>query len=282
MTKWIVDEFMHPERRPQALILIARSSIGKTTFALSLPAHANYFRGWFSRESYDDKAYYIVIDDVPLALFKEKGFPEAKDLLTGQGTKLMTPVKRRDNARINTTMPAIVLLNFEAAGILGKDKSILHGAELAEREYWEERAYIRIIGEEEYFVKPRPPMVEAGEIIYTVDGIHMFEKARQHRREHQQTTATSTMNIQANIDQTKPKSATATATITTSSTTETPTTSLITTSSTTETPTTSLITTSSTTETPTTSLITATTTAEEIDWHIDARSDGSTTYSYPL
>ncbi|CAF3912756.1 unnamed protein product [Rotaria sp. Silwood1] len=151
-------------------------------------------------------------------------------------------------------MPAIVLLNFEGAGILGKDKSTLHGAELAEREYWEERAYIRIIGEKEYFVKPRPPMVEAGETIYTVDGIHMFEEARRHRRERQQTTATSTMNIQGNIDKIKPKSTTATATITTSS----------------------------TTETPTTSSITATTTAEEIDWHIDARSDASTVYSYPL
>lgn len=57
---------------------------GKTSFALSLPGIPNHCRGYWSRDEWYNQADYMIMDDIPWKEFRQRGFPNPEDLLTGQ------------------------------------------------------------------------------------------------------------------------------------------------------------------------------------------------------
>ena len=103
MNYWLVHHFRQ-SGRPKCLILIGPTEtghssmnermkfkmissffmLGKTSFARSLPGFANHCRGVWSTDSWDDTADYMIIDDVPWAEFRSRGFPGPEELLTCQ------------------------------------------------------------------------------------------------------------------------------------------------------------------------------------------------------
>ncbi|CAF4967411.1 unnamed protein product, partial [Rotaria sp. Silwood1] len=84
INKWLRKHFRTERGRPKLLVLIGPSGTGKTSFALSLPGIVNHCVGHFNPEEWDNRADYIVIDDVPWEEFKDHGYPRKKNLLTGQ------------------------------------------------------------------------------------------------------------------------------------------------------------------------------------------------------
>ncbi|CAF1363531.1 unnamed protein product [Rotaria magnacalcarata] len=155
---------------------------GKTTFALNLPGIVNHYRGHWSRIRWNNKATYIVIDDVPWDKFEDRGFPAHKDLLTGQ-EYVSAEEKGSKPKAIATKMPAIVLLNPEDA------RSLLNPStdeERASLKYWQQRAYIRVMGPDEYFYEPKYVDLSADDKIYTVDDVPIFQKQRRLWHESQE------------------------------------------------------------------------------------------------
>jgi hypothetical protein len=63
MQRW-VDEELPRRHRAYCLIIVGPSRIGKTCWARSL-GHHMYFRNKFNVKNWDDKADYMVLDDVP-------------------------------------------------------------------------------------------------------------------------------------------------------------------------------------------------------------------------
>ncbi|CAF3847891.1 unnamed protein product [Rotaria magnacalcarata] len=181
MNKWLVCEFINSDR-PLTLILIGGTGTGKTTFALNLPGIVNHYRGHWSRIRWNNKATYIVIDDVPWDKFEDRGFPAHKDLLTGQ-EYVSAEEKGSKPKAIATKMPAIVLLNPEDA------RSLLNPStdeERASLKYWQQRAYIRVMGPDEYFYEPKYVDLSADDKIYTVDDVPIFQKQRRLWHESQE------------------------------------------------------------------------------------------------
>jgi hypothetical protein len=103
VNRWYAENFRNPNR-PKPLILSGgtgkgtmmtqrfttcisrdRSISGKTSFALSLPGHVRHFSGHWNIDNWSDGARYIVFDDIPWDSFAERGYPDKKDLLTGNG-----------------------------------------------------------------------------------------------------------------------------------------------------------------------------------------------------
>ncbi|CAF3948926.1 unnamed protein product [Adineta steineri] len=144
---WMRTEF-NRKKRARCLILIGRTGIGKTSFAMSLPGQFNYFQGRWNLDSWSDYARYSIYDDVPWAKFGERGFPDMKGLLTQNG-KMNASCKYRSVIQINVQQPAIVLLNHDDAGSLVNDPRA--PTEQGDSEFWEERAVTYIIGDDEHF-----------------------------------------------------------------------------------------------------------------------------------
>ena len=82
--KWIRHHFACVNRA-KCLILIGPTGIGKTSFALSLPGHVNYFQGRWHLDSWSDYARYSVYDDIPWDAFEDRNYPSKKGLLTQNG-----------------------------------------------------------------------------------------------------------------------------------------------------------------------------------------------------
>jgi hypothetical protein len=59
-------------------------NLGKTSFALSLPGVPNHVCGRFSAEDWRDDADYIILDNIDWPNWKNEGFPNPRELLTGQ------------------------------------------------------------------------------------------------------------------------------------------------------------------------------------------------------
>ena len=150
---------------------LAFSHIGKTTFAMSLFGTVNHYRGKWSAAAWNDSADYMVIDDVPWDLFEKRGFPDKGDLLTGQDHLYVIPnrstyhshpyislflvfykchqcqISDRKEGRINTLMPAIVLMNLHHAGSL-LNQPIVNGV-LINDPFWSKRAFVYVMSNNE-------------------------------------------------------------------------------------------------------------------------------------
>ena len=60
-------------------------SLGKTSFALSLPGIVNYFKGRWHLDNWNPLARYCVYDDIGWDNFEKLNYPSKKDLLTQNG-----------------------------------------------------------------------------------------------------------------------------------------------------------------------------------------------------
>ncbi|CAF1632146.1 unnamed protein product [Adineta ricciae] len=148
--RWIKHHFFRA-KRAKCLVLVGPTGVGKTSFAFSLPGRVNYFKGQWNLDTWSDYARYSIYDDIPWDEFKQKNFPEKKDLLTQNGF-LETASKYRKVTTINVRQPSIVLMNPENAGtLLAKPKNQVEQQLAA---YWEKRATVYVLGPDEYFYKP--------------------------------------------------------------------------------------------------------------------------------
>ncbi len=61
-------------------------NLGKITFAESLYGVANYYRGCWSADHWNNEVDYMIFDDIPWDEFENPryGYPNKRDLLTGQ------------------------------------------------------------------------------------------------------------------------------------------------------------------------------------------------------
>lgn len=82
--QWIEHHFFRA-KRAKCLVLIGPTGVGKTSFAFSLPGRVNYFKGEWNLDKWTDYARYSIYDDIPWDEFKDRTFPEKKDLLTQNG-----------------------------------------------------------------------------------------------------------------------------------------------------------------------------------------------------
>ena len=64
--------------------LFRYENLGKTSFALSLSGVPNHVCGHFSREDWKDDADYMILDNIDWPNWDKKGFPNPRELLTGQ------------------------------------------------------------------------------------------------------------------------------------------------------------------------------------------------------
>ncbi|CAM2727414.1 unnamed protein product [Rotaria socialis] len=183
MNYWLVNHFARTDfsqfGRPKALFLVGNTGTGKTSFALSLPGKSNHYRGYWSREKWDDEADYMVLDDIAWDKIAKRGFPDKEDLITGQ-TELVAKEKYSKNKTIQTKKPAIVLLNPAGA------KSFLELLEKkndANADFWRERSFVYVMGPDEYFFKPKVMEGPLDTVTYTVDGVQLFDEYRRVWRE---------------------------------------------------------------------------------------------------
>ncbi|CAF2248485.1 unnamed protein product [Rotaria magnacalcarata] len=158
------------------------STTGKTSFALSLPGIPNYYRGVWSIVYWDDDASYMIFDDIPFPSFDKKGYPSKKDLLTGQLEVCVRDIYCKSR-KIIVNKPAIVLLNHADARPLLNPRT---KEEIADLEFWKERAIIRVLEPNEHFYKPKPRTPSPENKIYTVEGLPLFDEFRRTWREEQQ------------------------------------------------------------------------------------------------
>ncbi|CAF4204361.1 unnamed protein product, partial [Adineta steineri] len=152
-------------KRAKCLILIGPSGTGKTSFALSLPGRVNYFQERWNLDLWNNYARYSVYDDVPWDDFAKLNFPSKKNLLTQKCNKINATDKYRGTKEINVRQPAIVLLNPEDAGSLLQEPNTTEQQNMFE--YWKKRAFIYIMGPDEYFYKRQRRQQNA---ITTADG----------------------------------------------------------------------------------------------------------------
>lgn len=153
MNQWIQHNFSRT-KRAKCLIIIGPTGTGKTSFALSLPGRANYFKERWNLDNWSDYARYSVYDDIPWDDFAKLNYPNKKGLLTQNG-KMNATDKYRGTKEINVRQPAIVLLNPEDVGSLLAEPITLQQQQTAM--YWKERACIYIMSEDEYFYKRSIP-----------------------------------------------------------------------------------------------------------------------------
>ena len=64
MNRWIRYHFSRT-KRAKCLVIIGPTGTGKTSFALSLPGHVNYFQERWTLDDWSDGARYSVYDDIP-------------------------------------------------------------------------------------------------------------------------------------------------------------------------------------------------------------------------
>ncbi|CAF1538053.1 unnamed protein product [Adineta steineri] len=164
MDQWIQHHFFRA-KRAKCLILIGPSGTGKTSFALSLPGRVNYFQERWNLDLWNNYARYSVYDDVPWDDFAKLNFPSKKNLLTQKCNKINATDKYRGTKEINVRQPAIVLLNPEDAGSLLQEPNTTEQKNMFE--YWQKRAFIYIMGPDEYFYKRQRRRQDA---ITTADG----------------------------------------------------------------------------------------------------------------
>ncbi|CAM4815496.1 unnamed protein product [Rotaria magnacalcarata] len=157
-------------------------ALRKTSFALSLPGIPNYYRGVWSIVYWDDDASYMIFDDIPFPSFDKKGYPSKKDLLTGQLEVCVRDIYCKSR-KIVVNKPAIVLLNHADARPLLNPRT---KEEIADLEFWKERAIIRVLEPNEHFYKPKPRTPSPENKIYTVEGLPLFDEFRRTWREEQQ------------------------------------------------------------------------------------------------
>ncbi|CAF1511608.1 unnamed protein product [Adineta ricciae] len=150
VNRWIREEF-HRTSRAKCLILIGSTGTGKTSFAMSLPGRVNYFQERWNLDAWNNYARYSVYDDVPWDDFGKLNFPNKKNLLTQKKYEIHATDKYRGAKKLVVRQPAIVLLNPEDAGSLLKEP--ITDQEKSMAEYWKERAFIYIMGTDEYFYK---------------------------------------------------------------------------------------------------------------------------------
>ncbi|CAF1491267.1 unnamed protein product [Rotaria sp. Silwood1] len=152
MNRWIKEEFNRPSRA-KCLIIIGPTSTGKTSFAMSLPGRVNYFQERWNLDAWNNYARYSVYDDIPWDDFSKLNFPNKKNLLTQKKYKISASDKYRGTKEINVRQPAIVLMNPEDAGSLLEEP--ITDLQKKTAEYWNKRAFIYIMGADEYFYKPQ-------------------------------------------------------------------------------------------------------------------------------
>ncbi len=87
MNQWIQNNFFRA-KRAKCLVLIGPPGTGKTSFALSLPGHINYFQERWNLDKWNDYARYSVYDDIPWDDFSKLNFPSKKNLLTQKWKKI--------------------------------------------------------------------------------------------------------------------------------------------------------------------------------------------------
>ena len=92
--RWIRHHFARASRA-KCLILIGPTGVGKTSFALSLPGHVNYFKGRWRLDGWSDYARYSVYDDIPWDDFEKLNYPAKEDLLTQNGDVNVRRIDRR-------------------------------------------------------------------------------------------------------------------------------------------------------------------------------------------
>ncbi|CAF1641157.1 unnamed protein product, partial [Adineta ricciae] len=160
---------------------------GKTAFALSLPGIANYYHGHWATDQWNDDADYIVLDDIPWNEYTQRGFASAQDLITGQQFVSVND-KYGKIKKINTAMPAIVLLNPHHAADLLKLLDKNNNSHMAR--FWQERSFLYVMGENEYFYNPTMHKEKEKQIIYTVDHLPVFQEARRRWLNSQQQNIT--------------------------------------------------------------------------------------------
>ncbi|CAF3407378.1 unnamed protein product, partial [Rotaria sp. Silwood2] len=152
MNLWLSEEFNRTSRA-KCLIIIGPTSTGKTSFAMSLPGYVNYFQERWNLDAWNDYARYSVYDDIPWDDFSKLNFPNKKNLLTQKRFKISVTDKYLGSKQINVRQPAIVLLNPEDAGSLLQ--APITDPQQDTAAYWRERAFIYIMGPDEYFYRPQ-------------------------------------------------------------------------------------------------------------------------------
>lgn len=103
ITDWLKNEFTK-KKRARCLILVGPSQLGKTSWARSLGPHV-FWNGMTAMELWDDKAKYIVYDDI-----EWKYIPNKKSMLTAMGDTNVTD-KYMKKKPIYNNKPAIVCTN---------------------------------------------------------------------------------------------------------------------------------------------------------------------------
>ncbi|CAF4543240.1 unnamed protein product [Rotaria sp. Silwood2] len=83
MNDWLFEDFVE-YGRPLALFLIGSTSVGKTSFALSLNGVLNHCRGNFNLENWSNSANYFISDDIDWKRWEKMGYPNQRNVLTGQ------------------------------------------------------------------------------------------------------------------------------------------------------------------------------------------------------
>ncbi|CAF1515717.1 unnamed protein product [Rotaria magnacalcarata] len=150
VNRWIRHHFSRA-KRAKCLILIGPTGTGKTSFALSLPGRTNYFQERWNLDLWNNCARYSVYDDIPWDEFDTLKYPNKKNLLTQKCQEINATDKYRETKAIKVQQPAIVLLNPEDAGSLLEPPTSRRQEKLAQ--YWKKRAFIYIMGPDEYFYK---------------------------------------------------------------------------------------------------------------------------------
>lgn len=121
---WVKNEFTKSDR-PKCLVLVGASRLGKTAWARSLGRHM-YWRGMTNVTCWDERAKYIVFDDI-----EWKFIPQKKSLLTCMGDATVTD-KYKGKKDIVVDKVAIVLLNefdidsIEESSYWKKNLSVVH------------------------------------------------------------------------------------------------------------------------------------------------------------
>lgn len=132
ITNWVEEELPKQERA-LCLVLIGPTRFGKTSWARSLRATHNYFRGEFSLQDFNSKAELTIYDDC--ANMSSTKFPYRKQLLTQMGQATLTD-KYMKKITIDVCMPTIVLCNEES------DVPWCTDSEHKEYKYWSQNVFI--------------------------------------------------------------------------------------------------------------------------------------------
>lgn len=110
LTDWWRGNFLRPRRdRPQSLVLVGPSRLGKTEWARSLGAHA-FCRGGWDAEVFKSFYDYIVFDDFDFSYLFSKSTSLAKAFFGCQGDVTITG-KYVKSFTCNTNCPVICLMN---------------------------------------------------------------------------------------------------------------------------------------------------------------------------